>query len=403
MTDEFSHQFLALNCRRTSTALPTPTTTISKGNGTPDGRLASARSTSRRLRGCRRKARSGARPLGRQPDDLRRPPITASHRSGTPSTPARSWRMPASSPEPRTSATAGSPSAAGAGQGLLGRWHRPGLHQRGRSRSRRRGARPPTYETFRDQIVAAFEGLTDPANTGNGGPQILPKEDLRNVDGTDALHPSRSGDVVVTPAPAVPVRRSHARCGIAPSQFFGQHGYMPDLVDHEHDINLHATFLAGGPGFAGGTTATGVQAIDIAPTIRSCSEFPGRRTHAVRSSTTSGRWRRPDRDHDPRYQRLPRPDHSARATDSFDDEASVRAELRRRRRGLPQALVRHLPGGGSGPVLTVTAGDDIGATPPISAFFDDLPTIELLNAMGFSAGGLVTTTSTGARNSWSIK
>jgi 2',3'-cyclic-nucleotide 2'-phosphodiesterase (5'-nucleotidase family) len=38
--------------------------------------------------------------------------------------------------------------------------------------------------------------------------------------------------------------------------------------------------------------------------------------------------------------------------------------------------------------LTVAAGDSVGATPPISSFFGDTPTIELMNAMGFNADGL---------------
>jgi len=38
--------------------------------------------------------------------------------------------------------------------------------------------------------------------------------------------------------------------------------------------------------------------------------------------------------------------------------------------------------------LTIAAGDSVGATPPISSFFGDTPTIELMNAMGFGADGL---------------
>ena len=38
--------------------------------------------------------------------------------------------------------------------------------------------------------------------------------------------------------------------------------------------------------------------------------------------------------------------------------------------------------------ITVAAGDSVGATPPISTFFGDTPTIELMNAMGFDADGL---------------
>lgn len=35
--------------------------------------------------------------------------------------------------------------------------------------------------------------------------------------------------------------------------------------------------------------------------------------------------------------------------------------------------------------LTFTAGDAVGASPPVSSFFDDVPTIEAMNLMGFNA------------------
>src|SRR5258706_15215667 len=38
--------------------------------------------------------------------------------------------------------------------------------------------------------------------------------------------------------------------------------------------------------------------------------------------------------------------------------------------------------------LTIAAGDSVGATPPISSFFGDTPTIELMNAMGIGLDGL---------------
>jgi 2',3'-cyclic-nucleotide 2'-phosphodiesterase (5'-nucleotidase family) len=42
------------------------------------------------------------------------------------------------------------------------------------------------------------------------------------------------------------------------------------------------------------------------------------------------------------------------------------------------------PGG----TLTLAGGDSVGATPPISAFFGDVPTIEIMNMMGFTSDGL---------------
>ena len=39
-------------------------------------------------------------------------------------------------------------------------------------------------------------------------------------------------------------------------------------------------------------------------------------------------------------------------------------------------------------VIEMAAGDSVGATPPISAFFDDMPTIEVMNMMGIDIDGL---------------
>ena len=55
---------------------------------------------------------------------------------------------------------------------------------------------------------------------------------------------------------------------IAFSQFFGQHGYLPNLVDIPHNVNMHATFIASGPGIKkSNTPVPGVRAIDVAPTV----------------------------------------------------------------------------------------------------------------------------------------
>ena len=70
---------------------------------------------------------------------------------------------------------------------------------------------------------------------------------MANVEGSDSLNPTRTGDVVVVTK--VPYEFDAATLGtlVAPSQFFGQHGYLPDDVDLAHNINMHATFVAGGP------------------------------------------------------------------------------------------------------------------------------------------------------------
>ena len=101
------------------------------------------------------------------------------------------------------------------------------------------------------------------------------KEELRNVDGSDSLHPNRSGDVVVVLKP--PYQFDAATFGktIAFSQFFGQHGYLPETVDLASSVNMHATFVAAGPGIRNQEPVAGIRAIDLAPTISFLMGIPG--------------------------------------------------------------------------------------------------------------------------------
>ena len=52
---------------------------------------------------------------------------------------------------------------------------------------------------------------------------------------------------------------------MARSAFFGQHGYVPDVQDLAANINMRATFLAGGAGIAKGSVTA--RTIDLAPTL----------------------------------------------------------------------------------------------------------------------------------------
>ena len=104
---------------------------------------------------------------------------------------------------------------------------------------------------------------------------MLKKEELRNVDGTDSLHPSRSGDVVVVLRPPYQFDAATPGQRIAFSQFFGQHGYLPNLVELEHNVNMHATFVATGPGIEKSQRRPDVRAIDVAPTVAFLLGDPG--------------------------------------------------------------------------------------------------------------------------------
>jgi len=132
------------------------------------------------------------------------------------------------------------------------------------------------YEEVRDEIVSAFRNLTDPENPGKQVVlKILKKEELRNVEGSDSLHPTRSGDVVAVLRPPYQFNASTPGKRIAPTPFFGNHGYLPDLVDLPHQVNMRAVFVAGGPGIRQQDPVPGIRAVDLAPTIAYLMSIPG--------------------------------------------------------------------------------------------------------------------------------
>ena len=252
------------------------------------------------------------------------------------------------------------------------------------------------YDAVRNQIVSAFENLTDPANPGAQVVEdVLLKEELRDVDGSDSLHPNRSGDVVVVLRPPYQFDAATPGQTIAFSQFFGQHGYFPDLVDLEHNVNMHGVFVASGPGIRKQDPVEGIRAVDLAPTIaflmNSPSEpFPGPQNARGRILTQlfpqPGRWKIATilDISDYHGQLVPLTETAdnlsggGAANPGFSIGGSAFLDTW-------FDLYRSEAPNGS---ITVAAGDSVGATPPISSFFGDVPTIEVMNLMGFSADGL---------------
>jgi 2',3'-cyclic-nucleotide 2'-phosphodiesterase (5'-nucleotidase family)/predicted AlkP superfamily phosphohydrolase/phosphomutase len=246
------------------------------------------------------------------------------------------------------------------------------------------------YENVRNQIISAFQNLTDPANPGKQVVlKIMKKEELRNVDGSDSLHPSRSGDIVVVARPPYQFDAATPGQRIAFSQFFGQHGYLPNLVDIAHNINMHATFVAAGPGIRQQIPVSGVRAIDLAPTLAFLLGIPGPQN--ARGKILYNLTVNPGR-----YKELTILDISdyhgqlvplAEAADNLAAPATNPAFAIGGAAFLKSwfdAYRAEAPNGS----LTIAAGDSVGATPPISAFFGDTPTIEIMNRMGLSADGL---------------
>ena len=63
---------------------------------------------------------------------------------------------------------------------------------------------------------------------------------------------TRTGDLVVFSFPPYQFDAETPGTLVAPSHFFGQHGYVPDVQDLANNINMRATFLAGGQAIAQG-------------------------------------------------------------------------------------------------------------------------------------------------------
>ena len=248
---------------------------------------------------------------------------------------------------------------------------------------------PAQYETVRSQIVDAFANLTDPANPGKQVVlDIILKEDLEDVDGSNSLHPSRSGDVTVVLRPPYQFDAATPNQTIAFSQFFGQHGYLPELVDIAHDVNMHAVFVASGPGIRKQAPVAGVRAVDVAPTAAFLLGIPGPQNASGKiliNLTT-------------------KPNLKIGTILDVSDFHGQLVPLSEAADNLPAPAVNPVFDIGGAAFLkpwfdyfraqapngsiTMAAGDSVGASPPISSFFGDMPTIEFMNLMGFNVDGL---------------
>ncbi len=242
-----------------------------------------------------------------------------------------------------------------------------------------------------EQIVSAFEGLNDPEHPDvKVVADVLLKEELRDVQGSDSLHPTRSGDIVVVLNP--PYQFDAAKQGevIAPSEFFGQHGYLPDTVDLDSNVNLHATFIAAGPGIADDGMVAAMRAVDVAPTAAFLLRIPGPQNargqirYDMLANASSLRELTILNVSDYHGQIVP----LFSSADNLDDDGADNPSFGVGGAAYLKPWFDLYRDAAPGTVITIAGGDSIGATPPISAYFGDEPTIELMNAMGFDADAL---------------
>ena len=240
-------------------------------------------------------------------------------------------------------------------------------------------------------IKAKYAGLVDPNDwTGDGRPEgwkmidrVYTKAEARYIPNgpgstTDMAHPTRTGDVIAFSYPPYQYDAETPGVLVAPSHFFGQHGYVPDVQDLSANINMRATFLAGGDGIAKGEVTA--RSIDLAPTLSFLLGIPEpqhsqgtvlldvlRRGNAYKQISIIGL----NDFHGQLDQTTLLGDNGIAQTVGgapflatlFDEEDAA------------------LPGTS----LLLAGGDNVGASPPNSALLDDMPAIDVENAWGLDA------------------
>ncbi|MEO8285371.1 MAG: 5'-nucleotidase C-terminal domain-containing protein [Chloroflexota bacterium] len=241
------------------------------------------------------------------------------------------------------------------------------------------------YETVRGQIMDAFNNLTDSGTRVTSA--VMKKEETRTIQaGTTVVNgwfPTRTGDVMVIATPPYQFDSPVTGQAVADAPFYGQHGYLPDAVDFPQNVNMHAMFGILGPGIAKGKTITRPRSIDLIPTAAyAMNLLPPRYTQGevLRDAFTDNSsslvpiqvlaWGDYHGQLDPvnaSIDSINVPSGGVALLGSYWKEAKAKN-----------------PNG----TLILSDGDNVGATPPNSAFLGDEPTINAMNMLGFTASAM---------------
>ncbi|HET9346062.1 MAG TPA: 5'-nucleotidase C-terminal domain-containing protein [Candidatus Limnocylindrales bacterium] len=194
---------------------------------------------------------------------------------------------------------------------------------------------------------------------------------------SDMAHPTRTGDVVAFSYPPYQFDAATPGTLIAPSLFFGQHGYVPDVQDIPDNINMRATFLAGGTGIA--KSSPTARTIDLAPTLAFLLGVPlpqHSQGRVLLEIVKGGDAYKPISIvglNDFHGQLEPTTLVRDGAVTSVGGAAFLATMFDEELASLP------------GPGLILAGGDNVGASPPNSALLQDKPAIDVENAWGLDA------------------
>jgi 2',3'-cyclic-nucleotide 2'-phosphodiesterase (5'-nucleotidase family)/predicted AlkP superfamily pyrophosphatase or phosphodiesterase len=398
-TDEFQHQFLGLVTKTLPNGAPNPAYDDVEVNGTPDGRAAQREAFIRSAYQGADSVLSTARALaGGNPTTF----VSSDHGFAP-----QFLAVDASKPlvdlgllsKPQTSncrtavgETIGKAKACWAGGAL-----QVYLNLAGRDPAGGGFTQVPATDlnTVVTQIRTAFQGLSDSNDwTGDGQPEgwkvidrTFTKAESRYIPNgpgstSDMANPTRTGDLVVFAYPPYEFDAATPGTLVAKSQFFGQHGYVPDVQDLANNINMRATFIAGGPGIA--KASVKARTIDLAPTLAYILGIPEPQQSQGRVLTQilkGGSSIKP-------ISIVGLTDFHGQLEQStlntFDNNINVPVGGAAALATMFDEELANLPG----PGLLVASGDNVGASPANSGLLEDMPSIDVENAWGLDATSL---------------
>lgn len=243
-------------------------------------------------------------------------------------------------------------------------------------------------------IKAAFAGLDGTWTNGAGQTfkskaidRIFTKAEARYIPNgpgstADMAHPTRTGDLVVFSFPPYQFDAATPGTLVALSAFFGQHGYVPDVQDLEANVNMRATFLAGGSAINRGNYQK-IRSIDMAPTVAYLLGVPmpqHAQGRVLLEILRGGSAVKPV---------------SIIGLNDFHGQLDPTTTSQGSDNGLAFGV------GGAGQLATLfdedfaplpgrtklllAGGDNVGASPPNSALLEDFPAIDVENAWGLDA------------------